>query len=157
MRAALGIRVDGKLDISQRCALTAPKASRILGCIQSSTASRAREVIPPLYSALVRPPLEHCVQVRSPQHRRDVELLERVQRRATKMTPGREHLSCKDRLRELGLCSLERRRLRGDLIAAFSIQRAETGKNRADSRAESVAIEQRETASNSGRVDFVWI
>ena len=111
--------MDKKLDMSQQCALAVQKAKHILGCIQSSTASRAREVIPPLYSALVRPPLEHCVQVRSPQHRRDVELLERVQRRATKMIQEMEHLSYENRLRKLGLLSLEKRRLQRDLVVAF--------------------------------------
>ncbi|KAK4822461.1 hypothetical protein QYF61_015467 [Mycteria americana] len=115
----LGVLVDEKLAMTGQCALAAQKASRLLGCIQSSVASRSREGILPLYSALVRPHLQYGVQLWSPQHRKDVELLERVQRRDTKMIQGVEALSYEDRLRELGLFSLEKRRLRGDLIAAF--------------------------------------
>ena len=89
----------------------------MLSCIQRGVASRVWEGIVSLCSTLVGPNLEYCAQTWSTQHRKDVELLEWVQRRAMKMIKGLE--SYENRLRELSLFSLEKRRFQGDLIVAF--------------------------------------
>jgi len=84
----MGVLMDEYLDMSHQCELTNQKANCVLGCINRSVTSRSREVILPLCSALVRPHLEYCVQIWSPQHKEDMELLERVQRRATNIIRG---------------------------------------------------------------------
>jgi len=86
----------------QQYALATQAANYVLGSIRRSMDSRSREVLLPLCSALVRPHLESCAQLWRPQHRKDMDLLEWVQRRATKVIRWVEHHSYENRLRHLG-------------------------------------------------------
>ena len=117
----LGVMVDRDLKASKPCVKAAATANRVLRMISRTIYNKSIDILRPLYKSLVRPHLEYCVQAWRPHYQKDIELLERVQRRATRMIEGYKTIPYEERLLLLGLTTLETRRLRGDLIETFKI------------------------------------
>jgi hypothetical protein len=117
----LGIYISSNLKVNKQCVEAEKKAMNILRYIKRQFTYRTQEIIIPLYTSLVRPILEYAVQVWSPQFRKDIIRLERVQARATKLIPNLRLLSYENRLEMLNMMSLETRRLRSQLIEVYKI------------------------------------
>jgi len=119
----LGVLITRDLKFSSQCILAEKRANKILGYIKRQFRYRNKETVLTLYHSLVRPHLEYAVQLWSPTLRADIERLERVQARATKLVPEIRNKGYARRLEDLGLFTLEQRRLRGRLIETFKILR----------------------------------
>ena len=117
----LGVLVNKDLKFAKQCAEAVKKANKALGFIARNFEYKSKNIIIPLYKALVRPHLEYAVQFWSPYLKKDIDKIERIQRRATKLIPELRGKSYEQRLRELDIHSLETRRLRGKLIEVFKI------------------------------------
>lgn len=117
----LGIMVSSDMKTSKQCAKSAAKAMSVLGLIKRHFSNLQAEEFRILYKTYVRPHMEYCVQAWSPHLKKDINCLETVQRRATKLVPSIAKYDYETRLKLLNLPSLEKRRLRGDLIETFKI------------------------------------
>ena len=112
----LGVIMDSSFTPARQCAEAANRARRALFVLKGAVSNRTPEVWIPLYCAYVRPHLEYCVQAWSPYLKKDMAVLEKVQRMATRWVTGLKGLTYAERLCKLGLFSLERRRLRVTLL-----------------------------------------
>lgn len=117
----LGVIVSNDLKWNKQCFAAASKANRVLGQIRSSFSCMDQDILKPLYVALVRPHLEYAVSSWNPATKTNINILERVQRRATKMVKKLKSKQYEERLQAIGLTNLEDRRVRGDLIQMYKI------------------------------------
>ena len=117
----LGVLIDNKLDFGKHIRSIVGKANRVLGMIRVSFACLNVPMMYNLYTSLVRPLLEYCVQVWSPYKKKYITLLERVQRRATRMVKKLKKLPYDERVKKMNLPKLYERRIRGDMIETFKI------------------------------------
>ena len=117
----IGVTFSADMKISEQCGIAASKGNQIIRLIRRTTMYKEKQLIVPLYKAIVRPHLEYCIQAWRPYRKKDIDKLERIQRRATKMIPELRDFSYESRLLQCGLTTLETRRLRGDQIEVFKI------------------------------------
>ena len=117
----LGVLIDNELEFDKHIKGIVNKANRMLWMIRIGFSCLDKSMFMNLYPVLVRPLLEYCVQVWSPHKQKHIDLLEGVQRRATRMVPGLKDKSYEERLKILELPSLEERRIRGDMIETYKI------------------------------------
>ena len=111
--------IDTDLKFEQHISSKIAKANSIAGLIRRSFSFLDGQLFKQLFTSFVRPHLEYCERVWSPHLRKDINRIESVQRRATKLVDGLRNLSYEERLRKLDLPTLAFRRLRGDMIELY--------------------------------------
>ena len=117
----LGVTISADMKVSEQCGIAASNGNQFLGLIRRNITYKGTKLIIPLYKAIVRRHLEYGIQAWRPYRKKDIDTLERIQRRATKMISELRDLSYEERLKECGLTTLETRRLRGEQIEVFKI------------------------------------
>ena len=117
----LRVTFSADMKVSEQCGIAASKGNQILGLIRRTITYKEKQLIVPLYKAIVRSHLEYCIEAWRPYRKKDIDKLERIQRRATEMIPELRDLSYESRLLQCGLTTLQTRRLRGDQIKVFKI------------------------------------
>ncbi len=108
----LGVTLDTTFTTSAHCLEAANTARHLLFMVLRSFCELSKTAFTPLYCALVRSHLENAMEANTPTLRADINQLERVQRLTTRLVRGLRHVPYEERLRQLKLFSLERRRLR---------------------------------------------
>ena len=146
----LGVIISNDLKFSKQCINVEKKAQKLIGYIKRQFRNRNKEIVIPLYNALVRPHLEYAVQFWCPTLRMDIERLEAVQARATKLIPSIRNLNHERRRERLNLFSLETRRLRGQLIETFKIFKGMTKINHANI----FTLSNNQTRNNGWKIDL---
>ena len=115
----LGVTISADMKVSEQCGIAASKGNQMFGLIRRNITYKDKKLIIPLYKAIVSPHLEYCIQTWRPYRKKDIDTLERIQRRATKNFPELRDLSYEERQAECGVTTIETRRLRGDQIEVF--------------------------------------
>jgi hypothetical protein len=117
----VGVTIDNKLSFDKHITEKVNKANSIIGVIRRTFEYLNLKTFRMLYVSLVRPHLEYANPVWNPYFKKHIDMIENIQRRATKLIPGLSDLSYEDRLRRLKLPSLSYRRSRGDMIEVYKI------------------------------------
>ena len=128
----LGVIVTDNFKVGKQCTKAANKGNQKLGMIKRTFACKDKKIMIKLYKSIVRPSLDYCVPAWRPHLRKDIDKLEKVQRRATRMITECKGKGYEERLKSVGLTTLETRRERADMLEVFKIMKGLEGLREGD-------------------------